>query len=101
MLALGDLVGGRGDGGGDLAVQHPQPGVDTCGGRLHEPQRTDLRAVQTTPGDREVLDGALGLRAVQRVGGNGDLAHGVVLDPVLLFSHNASLAQLDGRRRMA
>ncbi len=52
-------------------------------GRLQQGHGPDLVAVQAAERDREVLHGPLGLRPPQGVGRHPDLAHGVVLDPVL------------------
>ena len=43
----------------------------------------DLRGLDRGAGDREVLDGALGLRPVEGVYRDADLAHGVVFNAVL------------------
>ena len=80
-VAGGDLVGRRGDRLGDLRFEHADAPVHPRRGRLDQPERADLGALQAAAGDREVLHGALGLRPPQGVGGHPDLAHGVVLDP--------------------
>ena len=83
VLARGDLVRGGDDGVGQLAVEHAEFGVGARGGLLDPGQGLDVGALERLAGDREVLDGALGLRAVQGVRGDADLAHGVVLDAEL------------------
>ena len=98
VLARGDLVGGRGDRVRHRPVEHADVLVDARRGRLDQPQRADLRALQPAPGDREVLDGPLGLRPPQRVGGHLDLAHRVVLDPeAALLAHGAQSSPDAGR----
>jgi hypothetical protein len=75
---------------GDLSVQElAQLAAEVRQRRslLHGAQRGDEAARETHPADREVLHGALRLRAVQGVGRDPDLAHGVVFDAVLLVSH--------------
>jgi hypothetical protein len=47
---------------------------------LDQPQRTDERPRQVQAGNREVVDRALGLRAIQRVSRDLQLAHAVVFD---------------------
>jgi hypothetical protein len=84
-----DLVGGRGDGGGEVLVQHPDPGVHPGRSGLHQPERPDLRAFEAAVGDREVLHGPLHRRAPKRVDGHPDLADGVVLNSVHRVAHLA------------
>jgi hypothetical protein len=88
----GHLVGSGGDGVGQLGGEHPDLLVHARGRRLDEPERADLGALEAAAGDREVLDGALGLRAPQCVDGHLDLAHRVVLDPEpVVGGHGPSL----------
>ncbi len=89
--ARGDLIGGGGDRLGSLGVQHPEPTVDPGRRGLQQTERPDLGALQAPAGDREVLHGSLRLRPVKGVGGNPHLAHRVVFDPVVLFSHAESV----------
>src|SRR5690606_20483022 len=62
-------------------------------------QGDDLRWFEHITGDREVLDGPLGLRGVQRVLGHAHLAHGVVFDAVLGVGHGDSFGSRYGRDR--
>ena len=78
-----DLVGRLGDGPRDVAVDDLQPGVHQRGGPLDLRQRRDQAPLDAQAGDGEVLDGALRLRRPAGVGRHLDLAHGIVLDPVL------------------
>ena len=61
----------------------PRLGVGERRRLLDAGERGDLRGLEHRPRDREVLDRALRLRAVQGVRGNAHLAHRVVLDAVL------------------
>ena len=58
----------RGHGVRDVARQDAEVGVDPGRGRLDPRQCTHDGRVDPDAADREVLDGALGLRAVERVG---------------------------------
>ncbi len=59
----GDLVGGRRDRVGDRRVDDPELGVDRGRGGLDAaPARAMCARLEPLPGDREVLDRALGLR---------------------------------------
>ena len=80
----GHLVGGLGDRVGDGPVEGSQLLVRECSGLLDARERGDLGGLQALARDREVLDGALRLCAIERVHGNPHLAHGVVLDAVPL-----------------
>ena len=82
--AVGDLGGRGGDGGADLLGDRGdvlQRRVHRRGLALDERQRPDQAGLEREPGDREVLDGPLGLRAPLRVRRYRDVAHRVVLDP--------------------
>ena len=57
--------------------------VGERGGLLDAREGDDLRGLEPIARDREVLDGALRLRAVQGVLGDAHLTHRVVLDAVL------------------
>ena len=101
VLARGDLVGGRGDRVRHGPVEHADVLVDARRGRLDQPQRADLRPLQPAAGDREVLDGPLGLGPPQRFGGHLHLAHRVALDPeAALLAHGHSLLRTRAARRV-
>ena len=84
MLTGCHLVGSSGDRLGQLLVEHAQFGVDPRAGALDQPQRAYLGAFQASPGDREVVHGALGLRPVQGFDGHLHLAYGVPFGAVVL-----------------
>ena len=79
--AGGHLDGGLGDGLRPLRVEEAEPLVDRRRRLLDRRQRPDHAALQPQPRDGEVVDRPLGLRPPVRLLGNGDLAHGVLLDP--------------------
>ena len=54
-----------------------------CDRRLDPGQRLDLGALESQPGDREVLDRPLGLGPPPRVGRHAHLSHRVALDALL------------------
>ena len=60
----------------EVALDHRRGALDAC-------QRLDLRPLEATARDREVLDGALGLRPPPGVRRHPNLAHRVALDPIL------------------
>jgi hypothetical protein len=74
---------GLGDRGRDLCVEDAEVGVHRGGRALDGGEGADELAFDGCAGDREVLDGALGLGPPLRPGRDADLAHGVVLDAVL------------------
>jgi hypothetical protein len=86
VLAVGDLERRVLDRVRDRLVEHAELGVRPGRSGLDERERPDVLALKGTSGDREVLDGALGLCPPERVARHLDLAHGVVLDPELLVS---------------
>jgi hypothetical protein len=85
VLAFGDLARRRDDGVRLLGVEEAEVLVDLRAGCLQQTHCTYLGALETSTADREVLDGALSLRAPQGIHGHPHLAHGVVFDPVLLL----------------
>src|SRR5690606_34715596 len=85
VLARDDLVGGPGNRVGDVAVERAEILVRQGCGLLDAGESGDVARLETFAGDREVLDGSLGLRTVERVDGNAHFAHGVVFDAV--FGH--------------
>ena len=91
VLTRDDLVGGRDDRARDALVEVAELVVHDRGGALDAGERHDLRGLEAGSGDREVLDGALSLRAVQRGGRNAHLAHRVVLDAELFVGHGGVL----------
>ncbi len=84
VVAGDELVGGDDDRVGDGSVDDAELFVDDRGGPLDAGEGDDLRGLEPGSGDREVLDGALRLRSVQRGRGDAHLAHGVVLDAEVL-----------------
>ena len=60
----------------------PSPALTSAAAALIKPERANEAARHRPAGNREVLHRALGLRAPQRIGGNAQLAHAVVLDAV-------------------
>ena len=66
------------------AVRAPRSALVRGRGRLDPGQRVDQRRLERLAADREVLDRALGLRPPQGVLRDPDLAHGVVLDAVVV-----------------
>ena len=82
-VALGHLEGGGGDGAGHVGADHAQGRVLKGGGPLEEGQAPDQGPFDGLAGHGEVVDGALGLSLPLGAGRDVDLAHGVVLDPVV------------------
>src|SRR5699024_10225499 len=70
---------------GDRAVERAEILVGERGGLLDARERADVVRLEPLARDREILDGALRLRTVERVGGNANLAHRVVF--YVEFSH--------------
>ena len=93
-----DLVRGGGHGVGEVGVEHAEVLVDARTRTLDQAERADLRGLDGASGDREVLHGPLGLRGPQRRGRHPDLAHGVVLDPVLLLLRHGAQSFTGVRR---
>ena len=65
------------DGGVDRAEFRIHLGT----GALDDRERLEDRALDGSPRDREILDGALRLRPPAGIGGHTHLAHRIVLDP--------------------
>ncbi len=65
-------------------VRDPSSALVLRRGRLDPGQRVDERRLERLAADREVLDRALGLRLPPGVPRDPHLAHGVVLDPVVV-----------------
>jgi hypothetical protein len=78
VLAFGDFIRGffncRRCGGWERA----DLGVHMRCGALDQSKRAQKRPVETQPADRKIFDRALRLRAVQGVGRDADVAHGVM-----------------------
>ena len=79
------VVGSRGygfggvlNGGGEIAGQFTQGSVDLGGGCFDLPEGAQEGPGEVESADGEVEDGALGLGSVEGVGGDLDVAHGVV-----------------------
>ena len=81
-----DLICGVLDGGGAGFVEHTELEVGLRRSLLHLCQRGDVSGFESLARDREVLDGTLGLCAVEGVLGDFDLTHGVVFD-AKFFGH--------------
>ena len=101
MRARGDLVRGRRDRRGEVVAQHADARVHPRRSALDQPERADLRALQTPARDREVLHRPLRLRPPQRVRGHPDLAHGVVLDTEPVSGVGLHATSLPVRRRLS
>ena len=80
--AVGQLAAGALDGVGLGLVAGPRAerAVGARAGELHRAEGTGQLAVHRLAGEREVLEGALGMRAVQARGRHGHLAQQVALD---------------------
>ena len=78
-LARDHLVGGLHDGRRDVLGQQAELGVHLGGGPLEQAEGADHLGREALPGDLEVLEGALGLRAPVAVRGHLDGAHAVRL----------------------
>jgi hypothetical protein len=82
----------------DLLVEDAELGIHDRRGPLDPGQGDDLRGFETGAGDREVLNRALRLGAVERARGNSHLAHSVVLDAeVLVGAHGVVYSFALGR----
>src|SRR5665213_1855704 len=75
-------IGSLLDGCGKFGRQLAQPSVYSRGGAFNYAQRAQEGARKSQPADREILNRALRLRTVQRIGGDAHFAHGVPLDAV-------------------
>ena len=85
---------------GQILVENAELGVDLRRGPLDLGQRPDVRRLQATPGDREVLHGPLRLGPPQRVRRDPDLAHRVAFDAVAtVVGSHVSIALRRGRVR--
>ena len=73
----------RGHRVGDLRCEVAHGPVGHGGGPLHQPQGPDEVRAEALAADGEVLECSLGLRAVQGVDGNPDLAEGILLDSMI------------------
>ena len=91
---FGDFPRRGGDGRAPLGREESQLDVGLGGGFLQPPQCLDEATPEATPADGKVLDRALGLGAVEGVGGNPHLAHGVLLDS-MCFRHDVTPLSLD------
>src|SRR5690625_1955134 len=89
VLAGGDILASSDDSVGDFAVQCTGILVDLCTCSLQKTHCADLRRLQATAGDWEVLNCTLGLCAPQCVLRNLYFAHRVMFDAV--FSHEIHL----------
>ena len=84
VLAGDQAVGGASDGVGDGGVQDAEFLVHERGGALDSGERDDLGRLQPGTRDREVLDGTLRLRTIQRGDRHEHLTHRVVLHAELV-----------------
>ena len=80
--ALGHLVGGLLDQGGQVGVELAQVAVDRGRRALQDPEGPDQGLRHGLAADVEVVQRALRLRAPVPVGGDLDLPHAVAFDPV-------------------
>src|ERR1700756_1451625 len=62
LLAPRNAARGLGDRAGNVTVENAKRAVDGCRGGLDRAERSDQRTVDRLPGQREVVDRALGLR---------------------------------------
>ena len=84
VVAVGHVQRRGADRGGLAVAEQAQLDVDARGRGLDQAQRADELARHRLARDREIIDGALGLRAPQRIGGHLQLAHAVALNPETL-----------------
>ncbi|EMA65853.1 30S ribosomal protein S5 [Halorubrum kocurii JCM 14978] len=89
VLARDDLVGGGDDRVGGVVVDEVQVAVRLRGRLLDDAERADEPPAHRDPRDREVLDGALGLRAPVGVRRHLHLAEAVLLRAVV-FAHTCA-----------
>jgi hypothetical protein len=82
-LAVQDLVGGRHDGIGLARIERVERAVHHRGAALDHRERPDQLVGHPLGRDVEVVQRALGLRAPQPVGGDGDVAEGVSFDALV------------------
>ena len=92
-LAGGDPLGRLADRLRVRLLQMAEIGIRLRGGGLDQAERANELARHRQAGNREIVDRALGLRAVERVGGHLEFAHAVALDPVLAARLLMSLAR--------
>lgn len=79
-LTGGDAVRGGGYAGCYLSGDLAQFSIYTRSGGFDEPQCANERPCETEAADREVLDGTLRLRAIQRMSRDSHFAHRVVFN---------------------
>jgi hypothetical protein len=77
---LGELLGCRFDGCGQISGKDSQFAVGLSGCSFDDAQRADEGARKAKPANGKVLDRALGLGAVKCFPGNQNFAHGIPLD---------------------
>ena len=80
--AADDLVGGLDDRTRDIAFQTPERRIGFGRRLLDENRRDDQVGRRAQTADRKILDGAGGLHAVVRIGGNLHFAEGIALDAI-------------------
>ena len=80
VAAFGDFGGGRGDRFGNRRLEEAELSVRLGSGLLDLGECPQEAAREALAGDREVEDGSLGRGAVEGVGRDLQLAHGVLLD---------------------
>ena len=83
------------DGGGHVAVDHPEVGVDLRRGRLDRPEGVDQLRLDGPPRHGEVLHRPLRLGAPAGRGRHPHLAHRVVLDPDVVLGHAPTVRPRD------
>jgi hypothetical protein len=103
MAPIGNFRGRRFDGLADVARQMAELDVDVRGSALDQAEGADEAARHALPRHRKIIDGALGLRAPQRIGGHLQLAHAVVFNPETLAHcfNSARLSWMKGNLRLA
>ena len=86
-----DAFGGFAYGLGQRRFHMAELGIDVGHGGFDQPQGTNERARQAQAGNREILHGALSLRAIECRGRHPQFAHAVFLDAIV--AHGISCAQ--------
>ena len=93
-LTLCDLGGGRRDGASDVPLEVAEIQIGFGGGLLDKPEGLDEPTAEALAADREVLEGSLGLRAIEGIGRHPDLAERIALDSKVV-GHRVDLRESD------
>ncbi len=99
VVAGGDFQRGLADRRCAGLRQQAEGGVDVGRGRLDQTQRADETARHRYAGNGEVLHGALGLRAPERIGGDAQFAHAVVFGAEARLAGHLSVLSVRPERR--